>query len=117
VGLICACLPILAPIFPSCAAVESVVGSVTGFFDRDSAQNKENRTWPRIAIPSSDAKYQLHHSERITPQSLYPLDDEQSLVTHAQGQRRGGSDIEAFPLKRVIVNGSMERRVEHWERY
>ena len=105
VGVICACLPTLGPIFKR-QTLQSFIQSLNGIFLLGSRHSKDShRSLPILRDQAS--------RKRQTDQRLfYPMDDEQSLSTTVQPESKHENHSGGFPLRGIRVNSSVETKLD-----
>ena len=107
VGVICACLPTLGPVFQR-RTLQAIIKSIGSFFTIHSKRSNNSQfslptvKEPVTRKPRSDSK----------ARPFYPMDDEQSLVTTVQPLSENERGLEEFPLESIMVNNRLERDVE-----
>ena len=104
VGVLCACLPTLGPVLNR-HALESMISSVLSFFTIHSNHSEATSvplSLDRPKKPKNDA----------TARPFYPMDDEQSLVTDARGQRDSPEEGNTLSSKKIQVDTSFNMEVE-----
>ena len=107
VGIICACLPTLGPVFQR-RTLQAIIDSVGSFFTIHSKQNSDSQ----YSLPTVNELVTRKQPSDSKARPYYPMDDEQSLVTSVQPLSENERRPEDFPLESIMVNSSMERNVE-----
>ena len=107
VGIICACLPTLGPIFQR-RTLRAIVKSVVSFFAIHSKGSSDSQ----FSLPTVKEHVSRKSPSDSKARQFYSLDDEQSLVTSVQPSSENERGLEEFPLESIMVNSRLERNVE-----
>ena len=98
VGVTCACLPTLGPVFQQ-RTLQSILHSLGSFFDLRSRQSA--KSWVSHSTRSG-------HSES----KIRPVNDQRSLVTTVDSRLEHGRSSENVPLQSIMVHSSLQSDVQ-----
>ena len=93
VGIICACLPTLGPIFHR-RALQAIIKSVGSFFAIQSKRSSDSQ----FSLPITKQPVGRRPPNDTKARPFYPMDDEHSLVTTVQPSSENERGPEEFPL-------------------
>lgn len=107
-GVICACLPTLGPVFQR-RTLQDFLHSLDNFFSIRSRRSEDRDLSLPINVNRNPVASR-HGDSNGRP--FYPMDDEQFLVTDVLPLPHNEREAAGYPLSSIIVNSSIQSSVE-----
>lgn len=98
-GVICACLPTLGPVFQGGHSTESLIGSLKSYLQLLSRSNRS-----KSSVGNEFDREQLEQSNGSPARSFHRIPEDAIIMTKVHGRQLNDVENQTIPLEEIVVH-------------